>query len=78
MKYIIMFLAFVYALSLHAQNEYRIKDNLHTQQVSYMSFEQLKGQGLVWNMNDCKVLNADYSVKFVANRDPFFHAPLSR
>lgn len=73
-----MFLAFVYALSLHAQNEYRIKDNLHTQQVSYMSFEQLKGQGLVWNMNDCKVLNADYSVKFVANRDPFFHAPLSR
>ena len=78
MKYIIMFLAFVYALSLHAQNEYRIKDNLHTQQVSYMSFEQLKGQGLVWNMNDCKVLNADYSVKFVANRDSFFHAPLSR
>lgn len=78
MKYIIMFLAFVYALSLHAQNEYRIKDNLHTQQVSYMSFEQLKGQGLVWNMNDYKVLNADYSVKFVANRDPFFHAPLSR
>lgn len=43
-----------------------------------MSFEQLKGQGLVWNMNDCKVLNADYSVKFVANRDSFFHAPLSR
>ena len=77
MKYIIMFLAFVYALSLHAQNEYRIKDNLHTQQVSYMYFNQMEGNKLVWNMNDCKVLNADYSVKFVANRDSFFHAPLS-
>ena len=78
MKYIIMFLAFVHALSLHAQNEYRIKDNLHTQQVSYMYFNQMEGNNLVWNMNDCKVLNADYSVKFVDNRDSFFHAPLSR
>lgn len=76
--YIILILTFALVLSIQAQNEYRIEDNLHTQQVSYMSFEQLKGQGLVWNMNDCKVLNADYSVKFVANRDPFFHAPLSR
>lgn len=76
--YIILILTFALVLSIQAQNEYRIEDNLHTQQVSYMSFEQLKGQGLVWNMNDCKVLNADYSVKFVANRDSFFHAPLSR
>lgn len=76
--YIILILTFALVLSIQAQNEYRIEDNLHTQQVSYMSFEQLKGQELVWNMNDCKVLNADYSVKFVANRDSFFHAPLSR
>lgn len=76
--YIILILTFALVLSIQAQNEYRIEDNLHTQQVSYMSFEQLKGQGLVWNMNDCKVLNADYSIKFVANRDSFFHAPLSR
>lgn len=76
--YIILILTFALVLSIQAQNEYRIEDNLHTQQVSYMSFEQLKGQGLVWNMNDCKVLNTDYSVKFVANRDSFFHAPLSR
>lgn len=76
--YIILILTFALVLSIQAQNEYRIEDNLHTQQVSYMSFEQLKEQGLVWNMNDCKVLNADYSVKFVANRDSFFHAPLSR
>lgn len=78
MKYIIMFLSFVYTLSLHAQNEYRIGDNLRALQVSYMSFNQMEGQGLIWNMNDCKIIKDECCIRFVANRDSFFHAPLSR
>lgn len=79
MKRIVIFCTiFALVLSLHAQNEYRIGDNLHPQQVSYMSFDQMEGHGLIWNMNGCKVINDEYSIRFVANRDSFFHAPLSR
>lgn len=76
--YIILGIIFVLVLSLHAQNEFRIGDKLYSQQVTYMTFGQMDGQGIVWNMNDCNVLNDDYLVRFVANRDSFFHAPLSR
>ena len=77
-RIVIFYTIFVLVSSLHAQNEYRIGDNLHTLQVSYISFDQTEGQGIVWNMSDSKVLNGYYSVRFVANRDSFFHAPLSR
>ena len=76
--YIILFLISAFLPLLHAQNEYRIGDNLHVQQVSYASFNQKEGLNLVWNMNDCKIINDEYSIRFVANRDSFFHAPLSR
>lgn len=76
--FIILGIIFVLVLSLHAQNEFRIGDKLYSQQVTYMTFGQMDGQGIVWNMNDCNVLNDDYLVRFVANRDSFFHAPLSR
>lgn len=79
MRRIISFmLIFVIAISLQAQNEYRVGDRLHTQQVSYVSFDQMEGQGLVWNMNGCKVVDGNYSVRYVTNRDTLFHAGISR
>ena len=77
-RIVIFYTIFALVSSLHAQNEYRFGDNLHTQLVSYMSFDQMEGHGIVWNMSDCKIINDEYSIRFVANRDTFFHAPLSR
>lgn len=78
-RYILAILiAMTTELSIHAQNEYRIGDVLHTLQVSYVSFDKMEGQGLLWNMKSCEIVNDDYTVRYVANRDSFFSAPLSR
>ena len=76
-QYILVILA-ILAMPLQAQNEYRIGDVLHFQQVTYKSFDKTEGQDLIWDMNGCKVLNNDYQVRFVANRDTSYHAALSR
>ena len=64
--------------SLQAQNEYRLGDVLHTQQVSYKSFDKTEGKDLLWIMDGCKILQDDYQVRFVPNRDSIYHASLSR
>ena len=79
MKRILTFIIIlVLVISMRAQNEYRIGDVLHTLQVSYVSFDKTEGQGLYWNMKSCEIVNDDYMVRYVANRDSFFCAPLSR
>lgn len=79
MKRILTFIIIlVLVISMRAQNEYRIGDVLHTLQVSYVSFDKTEGQGLYWNMKSCEIVNDDYTVRYVANRDSFFCAPLSR
>lgn len=49
-QYILIILA-ILAIPLQAQNEYRIGDVLHSQQVTYKSFDKTEGQDLVWDMN---------------------------
>lgn len=68
---------FTLCASLQAQNEYRLGDVLHKQQVTYRSFAKMDGQDLFWDMAGCKILQSDYQVKIVANRDSSFQAPLS-
>ena len=78
MKYVIFIIwFFVLSVSLQAQNEYRLGDVLHKQQVTYKSFDEMNGQDLYWDMSGCKILQSDYQVKIVANRDSSFQAPLS-
>lgn len=76
-QYLLIILATL-AMPLQAQNEYRIGDVLHSQQVTYKSFDKTEGQDLLWDMNGCKIINSDYQVRFVANRDTSYHAALSR
>lgn len=78
MKQLLLIILAILAMPLKAQNEYRIGDVLHSQQVTYKSFNKTEGQDLIWDMNGCKVLNNDYQVRFVANRDTSYHAALSR
>ena len=74
-QYLFTILA-ILAMPLQAQNEFRIGDVLHSQQITYKSFDKTEGQDLIWDMNGCKVLNNDYQVRFVANRDTSYHAAL--
>lgn len=76
-QYLFTILA-ILAMPLQAQNEFRIGDVLHSQQITYKSFDKTEGQDLIWDMNGCKVLNNDYQVRFVDNRDTSYHATLSR